>query len=153
MNNPAPSCCGLESRWINNGPALQYFFCDECKKEVSSAVPAEELQGLEQKPTPFFENKSVGKWVSLDAQVKHAAEYAKQIQADAFSKAFGFPPKWQGPPIAKRQEMVDSILKQQSFTKKQIDDIVRPLCKSGHKMSIALDCCLDCGVSYDELTK
>lgn len=33
MSNPR--CCGAEARWVNNGPNLQYWFCGECKNEVS----------------------------------------------------------------------------------------------------------------------
>lgn len=33
MSNP--TCCGLESIWVDHGPKLQYFYCQECKKEVA----------------------------------------------------------------------------------------------------------------------
>ena len=27
-------CCDKEARWVDNGPRLQYYYCDVCRKEV-----------------------------------------------------------------------------------------------------------------------
>ena len=31
-----PKCCGLDAVWTVQSPTLQYWFCKECKKEVSA---------------------------------------------------------------------------------------------------------------------
>lgn len=40
-NTGGPSCCGTAARWIDNGPRLQYWLCDECKKEVTEPESAQ----------------------------------------------------------------------------------------------------------------
>lgn len=32
-------CCGQAARFVNNGPRLQWHFCDVCKKEVVEKFP------------------------------------------------------------------------------------------------------------------
>lgn len=28
------TCCGMDAVWVNNGPRLEYWYCNECKAEV-----------------------------------------------------------------------------------------------------------------------
>lgn len=38
MNTPL-SCCGVTSRWVENVPEKGYYYCGECKKEVTLQEP------------------------------------------------------------------------------------------------------------------
>ena len=33
----SPTCCGGPAVWVDNGPRLQYFYCQECKQEVGAS--------------------------------------------------------------------------------------------------------------------
>jgi hypothetical protein len=33
-----PSCCGLESVWVDNVPGKEYYFCTECREEVPEII-------------------------------------------------------------------------------------------------------------------
>lgn len=35
-----PLCCNVESKYVDLGPRLQYFYCGECKKEVNPGKDA-----------------------------------------------------------------------------------------------------------------
>lgn len=49
-----PNCCGRDARFVNNGRNLQYFFCDECKKEVEHPDPLYYLQTLDDENAEDF---------------------------------------------------------------------------------------------------
>lgn len=38
-----PMCCGMDAKWVDNGPKLSYFYCGECRNEVLAPMaPLEE---------------------------------------------------------------------------------------------------------------
>jgi hypothetical protein len=50
--------CNKESRWVDNGPRLQYWYCGDCKIEV---VPVKRTS----QPSDYFDPKrdrSVAMW-------------------------------------------------------------------------------------------
>ena len=34
-------CCGQDSIWVDNVPGKEYYYCKECKKEVTPPAAAE----------------------------------------------------------------------------------------------------------------
>lgn len=52
MTNPI--CCGQEARFVNNGRSLQYFYCEECKKEVEHPDPLLYVQSLSDEDADEF---------------------------------------------------------------------------------------------------
>lgn len=55
MTNPI--CCGQEARFVNNGRSLQYFYCEECKKEVEHPDPLLYVQSLSDEDADEFFKK------------------------------------------------------------------------------------------------
>jgi hypothetical protein len=55
-----PSCCGLEASWINNGTNLQYWYCRECKQEVSPFPPLEAVSTPAMEAAVGAFNKAMG---------------------------------------------------------------------------------------------
>jgi hypothetical protein len=79
MNEWGPFCCEESSRWVNNGPTLQYYYCDVCKKEV------EPVQNT------INDGGSHGRWPT---------------SKDAYASGFNISQdklKWAGPPIQGRK--------------------------------------------------
>ena len=33
-----PTCCGLDSVWVDNVPGKEYYFCTECREEVVEII-------------------------------------------------------------------------------------------------------------------
>lgn len=53
MNKKCPKC-GMEAKWVDNGPNLQYHYCPDCKEDISllkGNSQEELLQFLDQDPT------------------------------------------------------------------------------------------------------
>lgn len=45
-------CCGIDSRFVDNGPRLQYYFCDECRKEVNESTGIDLPEQVVADPVP-----------------------------------------------------------------------------------------------------
>lgn len=58
----APICCNKDAKWVVNSPTLQYWYCGECKNEVSSDLTIlrksakEELQDIVLQTPPWYKN-------------------------------------------------------------------------------------------------
>lgn len=75
-------CCGQEARYINNGFNLQYWYCDECKKEVQEKMSVE-----------FYPNSQKSIHVLLDLMKKDYCEYFK-LNYSSNSAIYTNPMKW-----------------------------------------------------------
>jgi len=46
--NATPICCNRDARFVDNGPNMQYFFCDECRNEVLAPTDLQEVKETEE---------------------------------------------------------------------------------------------------------
>lgn len=87
-----PKCCGLDAVWTVQSPTLQYWFCKECKKEVSAnAGNSSALTN----PDAAFED--LAKEFERIMQTKDSTEDAV-VPYTSF-KSFSVPAEWLGYPL------------------------------------------------------
>lgn len=76
-----PRCCGFDARWVVQSIRLAYFFCDECRSEVSETVNGPDTYDIEKEIQKAYEDYSY----ACASPVPHMVDCTCNICAIKFS--------------------------------------------------------------------
>lgn len=80
-----PICCNLEAVWIDNVPGKEYFFCQECRKEVLTPLVVEEVKYKNEASESI--NQSLEAYrLTPNATLKEAAQYFDYLYNTFYKK-------------------------------------------------------------------